>query len=200
MMDFVKRNFVLVLGVSLPLLLILIFAFAKFFTQLVDPPTFKPVFILEASYANSGNFAFKVSDEGHLEVLFTGREMAENNLRQPWVSRVYIFDHASQTVESFPFSEPDSFVAGEQIELDVPEKLANLKIITGTEAPDGYRVVPFDYSRGSFFTQLFGYRNSYNTRYALEKDKRKFPITIRDNNFGELVVIGWVKLEAEDGP
>ena len=43
MKAFVKKNFVLVLGVSLPLLLIAAFGLFKALTQLVDPPGYQPV-------------------------------------------------------------------------------------------------------------------------------------------------------------
>lgn len=100
MKEFLKENFVLALGVSLPVILIVVFMFAQSLTKLVDPPQYKAVFALQNHYHGQKPFKFKVDEQtGKLTITYTEPETPENQSRYHYNTRLYIYDPAQDNLQ-----------------------------------------------------------------------------------------------------
>lgn len=192
MKEFVKKNFVLILGVSLPVLLILVFAVAQGLTKLVDPPEYTAVFALESQYMATQLFQFEVDEEGKLDVDFKFTGHTPDITAYNYFARVFLFDPKTNKVEHFDFRPPDDYEMGEKIILEVPEKLSGLILSSNPISPDDYVVEQASRSGGNIFTELFGYGNRYRYGYVLKKDGRTIPVPTANTYYGQFTFIGWV--------
>lgn len=195
MKDFLKENFVLVLGVSLPVILIVVFMIAQSMTKLVDPPQYKAVFALQNHYHGQKPFKFKVDETGKLTITYTEPEIPENQSRYNYNTRLYIYDPVTDNLQETELDAPDGLKENESTVISIAAT-ENLIINTATKSPDGYIFTRHNRRGGNLFTELFGYRHS-NVRYVLKKDTRVIPITPTRYYYGNDHFIGWVTKEGK---
>lgn len=191
MKEFLKENFVLALGVSLPVILIVVFMFAQSLTKLVDPPQYKAVFALQNHYHGQKPFKFKVDEQtGKLTITYTEPETPENQSRYHYNTRLYIYDPAQDNLQETELEAPEGLEENESTIISVAAT-ENLVINPAAESPDGYIFTRHNRRGGNLFTELFGYRN-HSARYALKKDGRVIPVTPTRYYYGNDHFIGWV--------
>ncbi len=192
MKAFLKENFVLALGVSLPVILIAVFMIAQSMTKLVDPPQYKAVFSLSHHNNNDATYRFEVKDK---KLVATYKKPDKNNTYNH-NTRLYIFDPVKDDVEEIILEAPDSAKEGKWVNVSL-STFKNIRLNPDKESPDGYIFEQYYRSNGNFFSGFFGYYSS-RARYALSKQSRHVPIKGMRNPYGRDTFIGWV-IKEEDG-
>lgn len=191
MKKFIKKNFVLVLGISLPVVLILAFVIAKGLTQLVDPPQYQPVFAIQRNYLGTELFQFEIRDDGKLTVIFEAPPN-EKFIAYNYFARVYIFNPKTNKLKYVDVRPPEDFEFNKKIAFDLPENYKYLTFLSDPKTPDGYVFEQNTRSGGGIFTDIFGYRSRNKSRYLLTKKGRSFPVAQENMNYGRFTFIGWV--------
>lgn len=200
MKDFVKRNFVLILGVSLPIVLVIIFGIAKSLTQLVDPPVYSAVFAIYSQAIPSQPYNFEVDENGKLLIRFKATAQYKNvtgQIAYNAYTRLFHFDPATGLVEQFDLQVPGDYEVDEEVIVEVPKGLAELMLLPDKTSPDGYVMKENTRSRNNLFTEIFGYGSRGYSFYVLEKDGRTIPVPQKPLFYGQLTFIGWVAGDAE---
>ncbi len=183
-------NTSLVIGVSLPVLLVILLWLATVIPKLTVPdPQFDLIFSIDHYDDSSpldGNVRFLVT-EGRLQATFYAAE--RQNLRNS--PRLYFFDVSSGNTHEINVEIPTDISDGQP--LQIPEatayKLSNKRI-----APDGYRFDASYHGGGGF---LF-FSGSYRYRGSIKKDSRVIKIPLAGQPYpGDLRFLGWVVASAQ---
>jgi hypothetical protein len=158
MNEFVKRNLVAIVGVSLPLLLI---AFVLAFHGIARMTTEKPAYpVLYAAFDDGYGpafYDFDIDSDGRLEIAFVTPEHSMPVAgRRHGDATLALFDPRSDALTTFAVAAPENPTPGRRIELDVPEALAARTFSAARTAPDGYRFEPQGRRRGGLLRELFG--------------------------------------------
>lgn len=195
--SFLAKNLTLVVGVSLPLLLVFVFWIAMAVPRMtVAPPQYDLVLSSliydQAGRQLNGTLLFAVTD-GELVAEFSEDPAVARNRGNALVNvypvpKLYYFASASGNLREIDYGLPDDLEDGAIIPI---AELAGRTLIAESMAPDGYR---FDNSyRGSrgFLFFFDGYR--YGAK--IEKDGRaeKIPAIDGNNYFVSYDFIGWVE-------
>ena len=181
-----SRNWLLIAGISLPVVLLLLFVgFAKIARQYVEPAQYELYF--SSYYYTSNNshprvqLTYSVVDE-RVQVHGRPNQYATSN-------RLYRLDPASGDISEVIFEVPK--ITAEAGETFVIAKLARVKVSGDFEAPDGYRLTD-NYQRGpGLIGELFSSRR--NTGLTLEKSGAAFHFDPPDTtNYGSVQFVGWI--------
>lgn len=185
---FLKRNFVVVLGVALPSALVLFLVIVRGMSISSVPD---PRYDLLFTTGNHGDSPLEFSVEGgRLKVRYL--PPAEGRTRPATASRpeLYYLDverlAARKIPIELPVDEKGELVDRVQV-LDVP-MVAGLELDPSSMAPDGYQ---FEYSRsnGGLLTDIWGGRGRYG--YVLHKDGRRIKVPDTSYRYG-VRLVGWV--------
>ncbi|HEU4707729.1 MAG TPA: hypothetical protein VFS17_00275, partial [Methylophilaceae bacterium] len=135
--NFVRENLVLVMGISLPLLLVVLFFLTSVLPKsLATPPQYEMLFsVLRYDYqtATTPNFDFIVRD-GVLMVR-TGKSDSANQPR--YARKLLAYDGRNESIREIPYGLNEIGKLGEQAEMGLPET-RGMRIDTSSRAPDGY--------------------------------------------------------------
>ena len=184
-LSWLKSNTALVIGISLPVLLVILLWLATVIPRLTVPdPEFDVIFSVD-HYDNSapveGAVRFHVSDSSLHATFYADQRHNFGN-----IPRLYFFDVSSGNIHEISLHIPADVSDGQP--LQIPEatayKLSNKRI-----APDGYS---FDasYSGGGGFLFFDG---GYRYRGSIRKDNRVIKIPLGDQPYrGDLHFLGWV--------
>lgn len=177
MKDFLKRNFVLVLGVSLPLLLIAALLLVHGISRLAaTAPVYPVLYVSFEDYYGQHFYDFDVDDAGRLEIGFTlpDENVAATRYR-PADATLALFDARSGTLDTFRLEAPDDPPEGQRVELVVPAPLAQLTFSDRNLAPDGYRLELSSYRGGGLLREIFG-TGGQSRHHRLAKDGVSFRV------------------------
>jgi hypothetical protein len=184
-MNVVKENIALVVGISLPVLLVILFWLATAIPKMTVPdPQFDLIFTTDHydySAQVNGVVRFDVS-EGRLRATFHTDDR-QNYRNTP---RIYYFDVSSGSTHEISLDIPGDMQDGQR--LTIPEA-KDYKLSNKSLAPDGYG---FDgsYSGGGGF---FFFDGGYHYRGTIKKDSRAIKIPTHGDNYqGNLRFLGWV--------
>ncbi|MBL37969.1 MAG: hypothetical protein CMP07_06130 [Xanthomonadales bacterium] len=158
MKNFLRRNFVLVLGISLPMLLIAALLLVHGISRLTATrPAYPVLYVSFENYFGPHFYDFDIDESGRLEIGFTLAEDADAaSNRQPSDATLALFDARSDTLETFTLQAPGDAPRGRRVEVDPPEALAGLTFSDSTTAPDGYRLELAAYRGGGLLREIFG--------------------------------------------
>lgn len=190
---FLKRNFVAILGVALPLLLVLVLLISRSVSvSSVAPPTHD--LLLTANNYGSALLEFRV-EQGKLVVRYVPIKETAGMRARPAPELLYL-DAGRQAVRpitiELPVDEDGSLSEKAQI-IEVPE-LAGLSLSADSVSPDGYRFERVSRS-GGLFTEFFG--GNYRYRYALVKDGRRIGLQSMEQYYN-VDLVAWV-IDGEPG-
>ncbi|HIF24923.1 MAG TPA: hypothetical protein EYQ41_01955 [Micavibrio sp.] len=194
MKSFLKENFVLVLGISLPMLLVIgVMALQSLTRAVTEPPQYGVLFTHGGSYASKQSFDFDIQDDGQLTIIFElGDNLNENHLRSELEMTLYHYDPKEGSVSKFKLEAPKDFEKDREYSIEAPSALAALRFDDSETSPDGYI---FDRkarnSSGGLFTEMFGYRR-YRNDMALIKGGYTHDIPDAPSYYNTQF-IGWVK-------
>ena len=179
----VKDNLAIIVGVSVPLLLVLLFAVAaKLPGFFVDPPKYDCLF--------DQRYVFTVRD-GKLHVSYN--ESKRNNASQQ--PRLYRYYAAEKNVRELPLDLDTARKAADESgsgQAVLVKSAQDLKLDSATVAPDGYSFQNGSRRRGSFMG-LF-YSRSYSYNLALTKEGAEVEIPLDRYSYGGYF-LGWVAPE-----
>jgi len=194
---FMKENFVLIVGLTLPLLLMVSFIiFATLPQTLSDPPRYDLVFSI-ADYS-TGNRTLPISvnfvvHEGKLKAQYVAYN-PPGNYGNNW-RRLYIFEAKTQKVRQLTFGYPDDMEKIEGTREELVEATKDLTLDPTLEAPDGYQLSHDGYSRSGLFNDLF-WGGGHASEPRLRKGTSRVKLMPDDSNtsfyYGEMQFIGWV--------
>ena len=187
MNSFFKDNIALIAGISLPLILTLVFFLSTQIGEISeDPPQYKLVFATHYhSYNTSHIYRLSVEDQRLRYKYFPPDEDQDYLVHS--APQLYVYDPALD--ETREIELPD--IPNPREEMDViVEELAEARMSKSAESPDGY-VFEYEYrGGGNLMTELFGggYRN--RSHYTLRKGSHRIrvPQAYRyDSHF-----VGWI--------
>lgn len=200
MKNFLKRNFVLVLGVSLPVLLIAALLLLHGMSRLTaTPPAYPVLYVSYETYFGGQFYDFDVDDAGRLQI---GFEFPQGNpdatRRQSADATLALFDANSDSLSTFRLEAPDDPPQEKRIELAVPEALSALSFSERVRAPDGYRLELSTYRGGGLLREIFG-TGGRSRHHRLVKDGVSFRVPdVADRSYGiHDAFVGWVVGEDE---
>ena len=189
MKTFLKENFALVVGISLPILLIVFFFIASRAPQeLVPDPKYSVIFA--ANYNVNWTGRPWVIEVKNNKIRIRHKETENRGYSKP---QIYIFNH--QTLKAnlvdIDFDNiVDGVVSDHQLDL-----LNKNKFITNAQSPDGYRLeYHYGHSGRGLIGELFAYRSRHRNRYALIKDSRVIPLKAQHNIY-QAHFIAWIDHE-----
>ncbi len=193
MKKFIKDNFVLVVGITLPVLLVIVFALASYIPkQIVAPPQYDFI---------SANNYYEGSTQNTIRFsIVEGKLIVESrNIDSKYVGtipKLYVFEHQNLRTKEITFKIPSGHGAetGVWERVDIPE-LTNVKIDTSVKAPDGYEFRQLDNYRGGFLG-LFSYRG-YKSNVVISKSGRSISVKYgaQKNYYNQPHFLGWIKHE-----
>jgi hypothetical protein len=180
-----KDNIALVAGISLPVLLVIVFWIATVIPQMTVPdPQYDLVYSADHYDYNTplaGTVSLDVR-EGRLHATFHRVE----GQRYSNTPRVYYFDVAAGSLQELTIEVPEGLQDGQK--LDIPEA-SGLLLSKKSIAPDGYA---FDGNYSSY-RGLFFFDGGYRYQGLIRKEGRAIKIPAPGyRHQGELRFLGWV--------
>ena len=195
MKAFLKKNFLLMVGAVLPLVVIAFFILAtRIPGTLTEQPQYSFLFTV-SSYPPGLDRVVRVSvREGQL--VAESRERTTDSVYRENV-RLYYFDAAEQDVREIPLEPPliDTAKPGVWQAFQISE-LANVRLDSSLTSPDGYHFDNSYRSSSGFIPELF-IGNSYRHRLVLRKKGAIVKVIPNDNAFSPYNsrFIGWIRKE-----
>ena len=160
--NFFKDNFVLVVGLALPVVLMIGFMIAASVPKtLSNPPKYDVVF-WASDYQYNKSLPVTVNlvvKDGTLKAQYT--KVADPKYpNNSWV-KLYRFSVKDQTVEELSFGYPDDMDSITGTREDTVEATKNLKLNTKQPSPDGFEFTYENYRHGGLVNEvLFGFGGS----------------------------------------
>jgi len=191
----IRDNFVLVLGISLPMLLMIGFMVVSGLPRaLSDPPRYNLVFSI-TDY-QTGNTAMPVSiklmvKDSRLIAQYIPNQ--KGNSYTYW-KKLYLYDAASQTVSELPLPYPANLESITEVKEDIVEALKDQKLNSTLQAPDGYELSYEGYSDSGLINILFWGSGTREPR--LRKGSSSVRLAPADERssfyYSSIEFIGWV--------
>ena len=190
-MKFLKENWVLCVGFSLPLLLTLLFYVS---TQIVlssiGPPRYSVVFFEDKNYDRNNN-PYRLVVKGH-QLFFQYFPLTEENNYRKWKKpRLFIYNPVTDSKQEIELPSIDDPL----IKVDeLVQGLSAKKLMTLEQSPDGYIFDTKYRGDGNLMTYMFGGSRSHSG-VLLTKDSHrvKIPNVERYNTH----FVGWLMDEEE---
>lgn len=192
--NFIRKNLVLLMGISLPVLLVILFFLTSVLPKsLTDPPQYELLFsVIRYDYqaATAPNFEFIVRD-GVLKARAGKNDGSPNVAR--YNRRLLAYDGKTESIREIPYNLARISSLAENEEIALPET-SKMTIEPSTRSPDGYSFEGPAYGGGGLMGEIFfgGYRNQ-GYRIVKGRTAYKIPSTFGETYYaGNLQFIGWV--------
>jgi hypothetical protein len=154
---FFKENFVLVVGLTLPVLLIVGFLVASNVPQVLsDPPQFDFVFSTIGYPAYSDNIPVSVRlvvRDGVLKAQYVRIPPGPGGYHM-W-RKLYVYDAKTRKVRELTFGFPPDMDSITGMREETVEATSALILDTTLQSPDGYELSFGGYSNGGLFNEMF---------------------------------------------
>ena len=141
---FLKDNFVLVVGLTLPVLLIVGFMVASNLPQgLSDPPKYDLVFSTTDYPPNANNIPVSVQlvvKDGSLKAQYVRTALGQNSYPYNTWKKLYIYDAKSQKVRQLTFGFPADIDGIAGTKLETVDATKDMRLDTTLQSPDGYEL------------------------------------------------------------
>ena len=187
-----RDDLLIIIGVSLPLLVILLFVLATIVPRLlVAPPQYDFLFTSYVSaYPNVTPVRVNID-------VYQGRARARIYRNQgAQVTRLFLFDHGTSNLREIPISIPDPAEALENgNEIRIPE-LETIRLDPSLKAPDGYEFRGPDYRGGGIVPALLGMRRS--RRATIARGGAVIPLPLDPPHYS-VHFLGWVVPRSQSG-
>jgi hypothetical protein len=197
---FVKDNLVLVVGLTLPILLMAGFLAVSVLPDLSDPPKYDLVFSTQ-DYPSTPipiNLRLVVKD-GVLIAQYT-KPPGQQAACCGW-KKLFVYDASSGRVRQLAFGFPPDMATLEGTREEPVASAAGLKLDTTVQSPDGYELSFGDRRGGGLLLELFGGSRGYEPR--LRKGGRSVALTDGGRaafGYGDVEFIAWVAGRNVDVP
>lgn len=192
MKNFVKQNLVLVIGLTLPVLLVVLFFVASVIPKSMStPPQYEMLFTsIRYDYQNTPDYQFDFSVSNH-QLMVKAKKSDDKN-RNYNARKLMAYDGKTETVREITF---DAAGIGEAASNGavVLEQTKGMHIDTSSTSPDGYALEGPNYGGSGLVGGLFGggYRNA---GYRLKKGNVAYKVPDAQQNYyyNQLQFVGWV--------
>ncbi len=180
--SFIRDNLVLIVGLTLPVLMMVGFLAASTMSRrLADPPKYDLVFaVSDYTMRPAAPVGVRLVVDGDLlrAQYTTLPEQPGGAASREW-KKLFVYDATSRTVRELPFEVPLDAGAIQGTRVDTVDSTRTLRLSPARMAPDGYELVYPEGSGGGLFTELFYARRS---RYAprLKKGGSSVPLTLSE--------------------
>lgn len=197
--NFFKDNFVLIVGLTLPVLLMVGFMVASSLPRtLADPPKYDLVFSVQ-DYKGSASIpvtvAFIVKD-GVLKAQYTQIKPPPQGYYSNYWRKLYIYEAATQKVRELPFGFPADIDKIEGVKEETVEATRGMKLDTTVQSPDGYELSYGSYHRNGLFGELFWGWSGRSNEMMLRKGSSTVRLSTGDGSYpfysGSIDFSGWV--------
>ena len=191
MKNWIKENLVLAIGLTLPILLIVLFFVATVIPKSMGtPPQYEMLFsTVKYEYQNKSDYVidFKVKDK---KLMVTAKK--KDDINKNYSRGLMLYDGKNETVREIELGEVKIEIAANSGEM-ILEETNNMTIDTSSVSPDGYVLEGKNYGGGGLLGGLFGgdYRSS---GYHLKKGNvgYEIPNAYSDYNYNQLQFLGWI--------
>jgi hypothetical protein len=192
---FVKDNLVLVVGLTLPVLLMAGFLLASVLPgRLADPPKYD-LLLSQYDYPPGASLPVNlrlIVKDGVLTAVYTKVPVPNGAAPNGTWRKLFRYEAATGTVRelSLPFPPDMELIEGTR---EAPvEATKGLRIDTSRRSPDGYELVFGDRRGGGLLLEIFGASRDYGAR--LRKDGRSVPITAAPGQafYSGADFVGWI--------
>lgn len=187
---YIKENLVLVIGLSLPLLLIVLFFAATVIPKsMTAPPQYEMLFTVT-------KYDYQDAPESLLNYTVKDRKLvatAKRNENKPINSNqntLMTYDPKTQSVREIQVDAAAVSTSGKAV---VVEETKHFEIDPSAVSPDGYSLEEPNYQDGGLIGGLFG--GGYNNaQYRIVKDSIGYPLprSVQLNYYNQVKFIGWV--------
>lgn len=197
--NFFKDNFVLIVGLTLPVLLMIGFMVASTLPRVVsDPPQYDLVFAVHDYTQVSGGIPVSVLlvvKDGTLKAQYTQVKSTNGNYYNNYWKKLYIYEAKTQKVRELPFGFPDDMEKIEGKKEEVVEATKGMKLDTTLKSPDGYELTYSGYSRSGLVNELF-WGGSGSRDPKLKNGASSIKLVSTDHrayfSYSNIEFIGWV--------
>jgi len=195
--DFIKANLVLVVGLTLPIVLMAGFLVASGLPErTADPPKYSLVF--SVTDFSQGAAAIPVSvrlvvQDGVLKAQYTRLPPQPTGYVNNVWKKLYLYDAATQKVRELSFAFPPNMDAIEGTVVDIVEATRTMRLDTTLQSPDGFELSRDGGSRSGLINEIFwggGYANEYRLRKG--NSSVRLPLASGDVPYANVEFVGWV--------
>lgn len=193
--DFIKRNGLLILGITLPFLMMILFMSLSLLPlHIPNPPQYDMIFSVNDYSSNirspvDANF---IVTNGVLKVQYMRNT---SNSYTNW-KKLYIYDAKTLKVKQLEFPLPKNIEKIQQMTEQTVDSTKNLKLDTTLESPDGYLLSYQDDSNGGGLLGSLLWGN-YGNEACLKKGSTCIKLVGNGRRAyfypGYIQFIGWVK-------
>ena len=193
MKTFLKENFVLVLGISLPVLLVIaVMALQGITMATTKAPEYGVIFATPEQYHNIGHWHFEVEDK-KLSITYGYATEPHYDYHNGAIVLTHYDPKSGESIKE-TLEPPKNYKAGADVNIDLPDHFSKLSIDDSSKSPDGYQFTWPDYHGGSLFTDIFGYRSN-RREYGLMKNGAYHKIPDAPKAYRNTRFIGWAENE-----
>jgi hypothetical protein len=189
MKNWIKENLVLVIGLTLPLLLIVLFFVATVIPKMTGTPPQHEVLFSVQDYSQKNKPDYIIDFIVKNQQLMLKVKKAEDKDNYYQNKKLMAYDAKNEVMREITI-DVSQFGGGAEILL---AETKNMTIDTAMVAPDGYVMENQQYSNNGLVGGLFGGGNR-NSNYRLKKGSVGYKINTPQNNYyyDQLSFIGWV--------
>jgi hypothetical protein len=173
-MEFIKKNITLVVGISIPILMILFVAGSIYLPGLFIQPKFNFLYMSGYDYYYFNQYQYFVQNG---KLVRSEIQRSENQIYQPPREvKLYVYDVAKNESKEISFEEAQ-----------------NLNLDPSPISPDGFEIVYGSRSE-SFFPFFFWSERDYNTLYLKGHNvSKKLNLQLSGSYYNNFRFIGWIK-------
>ncbi|TAL39406.1 MAG: hypothetical protein EPN97_02670 [Alphaproteobacteria bacterium] len=194
--DFFKDNFVLIVGLALPVVLMVGFMLAQSMpAAMTDPPQYDLIF--SAQDYQSKNLPVNVLlvvKDGTLKAQYT--KVANPQYPSTMWYKLYRYDAKTQQVSELPFGYPEDMDKIETTREDTVEATKNLKLSTNLTSPDGYEMSYETNRHHGLVNEILWDFGNHSSEMRLRKGAASVRLTTGNNQYpfyyGSANFVGWV--------
>jgi len=188
--NFFRENFALIIGLSLPVLMVLGFLLATHLPQKGDdPPQYELVFSV-TRYDNQSPYhvEFSVRDQKLYMRLTPKKEQGG-----VYVMDLFIYNGQKESIRKISYLPPSEQSIEFEKEILV-DALSNVTIDNNSKAPDGYEFEPGSYRSRGLLGEIFGGRSGRYINRVRKTNGGNYVIPDYGNgySYGGLSFIGWI--------
>ena len=174
-MEFIKKNITLVVGISIPILMILFVAGSIYLPGLFIQPKFNFLYVSGDDYYYYNQYQYSVQNG---KLVRSEIQQPENrNYQPPGEVKLYIYEVAKNESREISFEEAQ-----------------NLNLDSNNISPDGFEVT-YGICGDGFFPVFFWSERDYSTRYLKGHNvSKKLNLQLNGGSYyNNFRFIGWIK-------
>lgn len=195
--EFVRANVVLIVGLTLPILLMAGFLIASNLPQRMgDPPKYSLVFAVTDFSPSTQGLPVSVRlvvQDGVLKAQYIRTTPPPSGYVSNAWKKLYLYDAATRRVRDLSFGFPPNVTAIEGTVDEVVDPTRGMKLDTTLRAPDGYELTWGRSSRSGLLNDIF-WGGGYSNEPRLQKGNVSYPLLSAQGaySYSSPEFVGWV--------